>query len=207
MSPQPITAFLTDFDAPPTPPAAGAPPTPAAQRTEAPATIPAPANDEGHARAFAAGKEEGVKLAEARHALERRRRETEEDRRAAARVAEAEARIGAVFAERLTEEVAALEARLSADLLACLAPFVADAAERVAVDAIVRDAARLTEAARWTVSGPRGMADAFLGRLDPALRGRVEVVHDEAIDLTVRAGDTCLATRMGALRDALASLR
>ena len=169
MSPQPIAAYLTDFDAPPARPAASAahpaPPTahPDPARA-ASAHLPAndvPANDEGAEQAFAAGKEEGVRLAEARHALERRKHQIEEDRAAARRVAEAEERIGALFATRLREEMAGLEDRLSREVAACLVPFVTDAAERVAAEAMARDAARLVGASRWSVSGPRRLIDAF----------------------------------------------
>ena len=235
MSPQPIAAYLTDFDAPPVRAPAAPPPghavqgqaahheanhaaNPGASRAgshpadrlapHAPAHAaahPEAANDDGTERAFAAGKEEGVKLAEARHALERRKREAEEGRRAAERVAEAEARIGALFAERLAEEVAALEDRLSREASACLAPFVIDAAERVAAEAMAREAARLVDAARWRVCGPRRLIDAFTRALDPSLRERVAVEGGEGIELTVTADATRLSTRVGALRGTLAA--
>ena len=199
MSPKPITDYLTDFDRP-------APPT-------APSAIPAPANDAPandapdldviRAEAFAAGKEEGLALADARHALERRRAENEADQLSAERIGEMEARLGGFVAERLASEIARLGETLSREAAACLAPFVRTAAERRVVDALAADARKLTDAAHVTVSGPRPMVDALRRALDPSVRERVRVGSEDGPDVRIETDDLVLASRLGELDDAM----
>lgn len=194
MSPKPITDYLTDFDRP----AASA----------APPVHPVPANDAidpeaVRAEAFAAGKREGLELAEARHALERRRIENETLRTAGERASETETRMGAEFAARLENELARLGETLSREAAACIAPFVRTAAEQRMLDAMAEDARRLPGAAHITVSGPRPLVEAMLRRLEPSVRERVRMGGDERLDLRIETDDLALATRLGELDDAL----
>ena len=224
-APRPITDFLSDFDAPASGAAPAGHPARAATRMEGarsaphaaphatpPPGVPAPANEQREpgedalARAFAAGKEEGLKLAEARAALERRRGEVEAERRSAERIGEAETRIGAMLAERLEREVAALAARVEADMVRCLVPIAGDLAERAALDALAREAASVGGAARWSVTGPDRLVDAFLTRLPEETRTRVDRRAGEWVDLTVTIDAATFETRLAALRDALGAL-
>ena len=206
MALKPIETFLTDFgDGAPAPLAAPAAPAVPPAPGPVPGAPPA-ANDaeDARARAFAAGKEEGLKLAAARHALERRKREAQEERRAAALVAEAEARIGEAFALRLGEEMDALGETLERAAAAALRPFVEEAARHRAVREAARHLADLAPLSRVALAGPPQLTEAFLRALPEALRGAVDVSESAAPDLCVSVDRTRLATRLGELREALA---
>ena len=214
MSPQPkpIANYLADLDAPAVPSRPAMPQArPAPQRVAHPAPptrVPEPANaaDELRARAFEEGKREGLKLAEAKHALDRRRRENEDERRAGERIAEAEARLGAQLAERLEGELAALAARVEGEIVECLAPVLGGLAERRAVERVAADAAGFSECARFDVSGPDGLVRAFLARLPEALRSRANVKPGDGVDLVVEADAARLTTRLARVQAALAAL-
>ena len=230
-NPKPITDYLADFDAPQRPSQHAAPsaaprapthvPAPANASSNVPSNVPGGASTNGGApadmagpgaveaaaaHAFAAGKEEGLKLAEARAALERRRRDMEEDRRTRERVAEAEERIGAMLAERLEGEIAALGARMEGDLVACLVPLAHGLAERRALNALAAEAAGIDTVARWVVTGPDRLVAAFRERVPAALRERIDHRAGEGVDLSVEIDAARLSTRLGRLRDGLEAL-
>ena len=203
---RPITNYLADFGgqaaAPPAPPPMAQPAAPMRERQH----VAANAEDDARARAFAEGKEEGIKLAEARHALEQRRREGEDARRTAASVLEAEARVGALLAERLSQEIATIERRLSADLATTVQPFLRASAERSAVEALAREATRLRGIGGWRLSGPRRLTDAFLDALPPDLRERATCREIDGMDLVLEVDEARLSTRLGELADALGAM-
>ena len=207
MTPKPIADYLTDFDRPvPRAAAPNAAPTAPLAANAAPpraAANDAPDLEAIRLEAFERGKREGLELAEARHALERRRADNEAARLAAERGAEAESRLGDYLGERLQGEIAALGETLSREAAAALPPFVREAAERHALDAMVADAKRLPDAASIRVSGPRAMVEALLRRLEPGVRERVRVGPEDRVDLRIDTDDLTLSTRLGELDRAL----
>ena len=205
MSPKPVTQFLTDFSGPRVVPHAAEPPGPGPSRAsgERSAFVAANATDEAHTRAFAEGKEEGLKLAAARHALERRKKENEEDRLATRHATEAEQRVGAHLAERLEQQSAELRQFLEAELGDCLRPLLERTVERNVLDALATDAARVLDGTRWVVTGPHELVRGLLDRLPPDLTAQVDVRVAEEVDLTVVVHETTLRTRLTQFRKAL----
>lgn len=208
MTPKPIAGYLTDFEEPAAPPAPSHAPPPAMAASPHPAAANdavavAPDAEAIRLEAFAAGKREGLELAEARHALERRRWENERDRALHEQMEAAERAQGERFAERLEREIAGLGERLSREAALCLAPFVRTGAERRAVDAMAADMALLPASARLALSGPPHLVHALVSRLDPALRERVRVGATAAIELRIETDDLVLQTRLDVLAQAL----
>ena len=197
MSPKPVAQFLSELE-----PRAKSPASAPDIRHHAP-----PQEDEAWARAFAEGKEEGLKLAAARHALERRKRETESERETLERMEEAEQRIGRLLADRLTDEVETLRSTIEDRLADCLHPLLAERIEGEALDALARDAARVCHDTKWSVRGPKKLVEAFMTRLPNELRAGASIVVDQSTDIAVKADETRLRTRIAEFRAQLARLK
>ena len=193
-TPRPVGQFLSEFGEGETRPPEAVPAPGAASPP-----IAANSDDEARARAFAEGKEEGLQLAAARHALERRKWELEEDARVGGKLAEAEERVVARLVESLTEQTEELKRYLEDELAACIRPILARKVEDRVTDELVESLQLVAGLAAWELRAPRSLAEPFLAKLPPELRSRASVEIVPCAEITVLVDQTALGTRLADL--------
>lgn len=207
----PLTRYLKDFSAPPSPPAPVAPAFDFAEDDGLELAFPAlpepdPVDIEAVKReAFAEGHEAGVAEATASFEVDRQALEIGH----AQMLAERDGRLRTEFAKALGEQlpnlIVQMSIAVSEQVARALVPLFSDAVAARAVDALAKQieaAVASGEVGTITVKGPRGLFEDLSAAM-PEHAALLRHTEAEDLDLTVEFGDAALVTRISAFAASL----